>query len=74
MEFEPKKKEKLTFLKHRGEEFVFLFRGRWPFIMTRRRLSWSLGTASILNRRFLMDSGPCGVGRRRPIVVVFPEE
>jgi len=28
VEFEPKQKEELTFLNHRGEEFLFLFRGR----------------------------------------------
>ncbi|MBU1207501.1 MAG: cupin domain-containing protein [Proteobacteria bacterium] len=31
VEFEPKQKEELTFLNHRGEEFLFLFRGRLAF-------------------------------------------
>lgn len=31
VEFEPKEKEDLTFLNHRGEEFLFLFRGRLAF-------------------------------------------
>ncbi|MDI6753266.1 MAG: cupin domain-containing protein [Thermodesulfobacteriota bacterium] len=31
VEFEPKKKEELTFLNHRGEEFLFLFRGQLAF-------------------------------------------
>jgi len=31
VEFEPQKKENLTFLNHRGEEFVFLFRGKLAF-------------------------------------------
>ncbi len=31
VEFEPKQKEDLTFLNHRGEEFLFLFRGRLAF-------------------------------------------
>jgi len=31
VEFEPKKKEELIFLNHRGEEFLFLFRGRLAF-------------------------------------------
>ncbi len=31
VEFEPETKEKTVFLKHRGEEFVFLFRGRLAF-------------------------------------------
>lgn len=31
VEFEPKQKEELTFLIHRGEEFLFLFRGRLAF-------------------------------------------
>ncbi|MBM4330937.1 MAG: cupin domain-containing protein [Deltaproteobacteria bacterium] len=31
VEFEAKKKEELTFLNHRGEEFLFLFRGRLAF-------------------------------------------
>ena len=32
VEFEPKKKEKLSFLNHRGEEFLFLFRGHLAFL------------------------------------------
>jgi transcriptional regulator with XRE-family HTH domain len=31
VEFEPKKKEEIAFLNHRGEEFLFLFRGRLAF-------------------------------------------
>ena len=31
VEFEPKKKEEISFLNHRGEEFLFLFRGRLAF-------------------------------------------
>ncbi len=31
VEFEPRNKEKVSFLKHRGEEFVFVFRGRLAF-------------------------------------------
>jgi transcriptional regulator with XRE-family HTH domain len=31
VEFEPKKKEELVFLNHRGEEFLFLFRGHLVF-------------------------------------------
>jgi len=31
VEFEPKKKEEVAFLNHRGEEFLFLFRGRLAF-------------------------------------------
>src|SRR4030042_789933 len=31
VEFEPKKKEELTFLNHRGGEFLFLFRGHLAF-------------------------------------------
>ena len=31
VEFEPKKKEEIAFLNHRGEEFLFLFQGRLAF-------------------------------------------
>ncbi len=38
VEFEPETKEKTVFLKHRGEEFVFLFRGRLAFQYDREEL------------------------------------
>ncbi len=74
VEFEPKRKDRLTLLNHRGEEFLFLFRGRLAFHYDEKETILGPGDS------LYFESGvPHGFralqGRKaQAIVVVFPEE
>jgi len=74
VEFEPKKKEALSYQNHGGEEFLFLFRGRLAFHYDQQEIILDPGDS------LYFESGvPHGFralrGRKaQAIVVVFPEE
>jgi transcriptional regulator with XRE-family HTH domain len=74
VEFEPKQKEELTFLNHRGEEFLFLFRGRLAFHYDRDEIVLDSGDS------LYFDSGVPHAFRAlrgkkaQGIVIVYSEE
>jgi transcriptional regulator with XRE-family HTH domain len=74
VEFDPKKKEELTFLKHRGEEFLFLFRGRLAFHYDQQETVLEPGDSLYFESD--VPHGFRGLRGRKAlaIVVVFPEE
>ncbi len=74
VEFEPKKKDALTYLRHGGEEFLFLFRGRLAFHYDHQEIILDAGDSL-----YFESDVPHGFralrGRKaQAIVVVFPEE
>ena len=74
VEFEPKKKEATSYLRHRGEEFIFLFRGRLAFYYDQQEIILDPGDSL-----YFESDVPHGFralrGRKaQAIVVVFPEE
>ena len=74
VEFEPKKKEATSYLRHRGEEFIFLFRGRLAFHYDQQEIILDPGDSL-----YFESDVPHGFralrGRKaQAIVVVFPEE
>jgi transcriptional regulator with XRE-family HTH domain len=74
VEFEPKKKEAVSYLRHRGEEFIFLFRGRLAFHYDQQEIILDPGDSL-----YFESDVPHGFralrGRKaQAIVVVFPEE
>ncbi len=74
VEFEPKKKEKVSFLKHRGEEFVFVFRGRLAFHYEHEEIILEPGDSLYFESGVPHGFRALRGGRAQAIVVVFPEE
>jgi transcriptional regulator with XRE-family HTH domain len=74
VEFEPRKKEAVSYLRHRGEEFLFLFRGRLAFQHDQQEIILDPGDSLY----FESDIPHCFRALRgrkaQAIVVVFPEE
>ena len=74
VEFEAKRKEAVSYLRHRGEEFIFLFRGRLAFHYDQQEIILDPGDSL-----YFESDVPHGFralrGRKaQAIVVVFPEE
>ena len=74
VEFEPKKKEELVFLNHRGEEFLFLFRGRLAFHYNQEEIILESGDSLYFNSGLPHAFRALRGKMARAIVVVFPEE
>ena len=74
VEFEPKKKEKITFLKHRGEEFVFLFRGRLAFHYDQDEIILEPGDSLYFESEVPHGFRALRSRKAQAVVVVFPEE
>ena len=74
VEFEPKRKEQLTFLKHRGEEFVFLFRGRLAFHYDHEETILEPGDSLYFESEVPHGFRALRGRKAQAVVVVFPEE
>jgi len=74
VEFEPKKKEELVFLNHRGEEFLFLFRGRLAFHYNREEIILESGDSLYFDADVPHAFRALRGKMARAIVVVFSEE
>jgi transcriptional regulator with XRE-family HTH domain len=74
VEFEPKKKEAVSFLSHQGEEFIFLFRGRLAFYYDQQEIILEPGDSLYFESE--VPHGFRGLGGRKAqaVVVVFSEE
>jgi transcriptional regulator with XRE-family HTH domain len=74
VEFEPKKREAVSFLSHQGEEFIFLFRGRLAFYYDRQEIILEPGDSLYFESE--VPHGFRGLGGRKAqaVVVVFSEE
>jgi transcriptional regulator with XRE-family HTH domain len=74
VEFVPKKKEKPIPLKHRGEEFLFLFRGRLAFHYDHEEIHLAPGDSLYFESEVPHGFRALRGQKAQAIVVVFPEE
>ena len=74
VEFEPKKKEAVTYLRHRGEEFIFLFRGRLAFQYDTKEIILDPGDSLYFESDVPHGFRALRSRNAQAIVVVFPEE
>jgi transcriptional regulator with XRE-family HTH domain len=74
VEFEPKKKEKVTFLRHKGEEFVFLFRGRLAFHYDQEEIFLEPGDSLYFESEVPHGFRSLRGRKAQAVVVVFSEE
>ena len=74
VEFEPKRKEELTFLRHRGEEFLFLFRGRLSFHYDQQEMVLEPGDSLYFESEVPHSFRALRGRKAQAVVVVFPEE
>jgi quercetin dioxygenase-like cupin family protein len=74
VEFEPKKKESVTYLKHRGEEFIFLFRGRLAFHYDEQEIVLEPGDSLYFESDLPHGFRSLRGNKAQAIVVVFPED
>jgi transcriptional regulator with XRE-family HTH domain len=74
VEFEPKKKEAVSFLSHPGEEFIFLFRGRLAFYYDQQEIVLEPGDSLYFESEFPHGFRALGGRKAQAVVVVYPEE
>ncbi len=74
VEFEPRKKEELTFLNHRGEEFVFLFKGKLAFYAQGREIILNPGDSLYFDADLPHAFRALQGKKAQAIVVVYGEE
>jgi len=74
VEFEPKKKEDLSFLNHRGEEFLFLFRGRLAFHYHEEEIILDAGDSLYFDSGVPHSFRALRGKKAQGIVVVYSEE
>ncbi len=74
VEFEPRKKEELTFLNHRGEEFVFLFKGKLAFYAQGREIILNPGDSLYFDADLPHAFRALQGKKAQAIVVVYVEE
>lgn len=74
VEFEPQKKEKLVFLNHRGEEFLFLFRGRLAFHYHREEILLEPGDSLYFDSNVPHSFRALRNQKAQAIVVVYSEK
>ncbi len=74
VDFEPRKKAQVSFLKHRGEEFVFVFRGRLAFCYEHEEIILEAGDSLYFESGVPHGFRALRGGRAQAIVVVFSEE
>jgi transcriptional regulator with XRE-family HTH domain len=74
VEFDPKSKEDLTFLRHGGEEFLFLFRGRLAFHYDRQEMILEPGDSLYFESEIPHGFRALRGRKAQAIVVIFPEE
>ena len=74
VEFDPKNKEDLIFLRHSGEEFLFLFRGRLAFHYDRQEMILEPGDSLYFESEIPHGFRALRGRKAQAIVVIFPEE
>ena len=74
VEFDPKKREEVTFLKHRGEEFLFLFRGRLAFHYDQQEITLNPGDSLYFESDVPHGFRALRGNKAQAIAVVFSEE
>jgi transcriptional regulator with XRE-family HTH domain len=74
VEFEPKKKEEIAFLNHRGEEFLFLFRGRLAFHYRQEEIVLEAGDSLYFEADMPHAFRALRGKKAQGIVVVYSEE
>jgi transcriptional regulator with XRE-family HTH domain len=74
VEFEPKKKEEVAFLNHRGEEFLFLFRGRLAFDYNQEEIILEAGDSLYFEADVPHAFRALKGKKAQGVVVVFSEE
>lgn len=74
VEFEPRKKEDLSFLNHRGEEFLFLFRGRLAFHYRQEEIVLEAGDSLYFDAGVPHSFRALGGKKAQGIAVVYSEE
>lgn len=74
VEFEPRPKEELTFLNHRGEEFVFLFKGKLAFYAQEREIVLGPGDSLYFDADIPHAFRALQGKKAQAIVVVYGEE
>jgi len=74
VEFEPKEKEALSFLNHRGEEFLFLFRGRLAFHYKQEEIVLEAGDSLYFDASVPHSFRALRGKKAQGIVVVYSEE
>ena len=74
VEFEPKKKEEIAFLNHRGEEFLFLFRGRLAFHYNQEEIVLEAGDSLYFEADMPHAFRALKGKKAQGVVVVFSEE
>ena len=74
VEFEPKKKEEIAFLNHRGEEFLFLFRGRLAFHYDQEEIILQAGDSLYFEADMPHAFRALKGKKAQGVVVVYSEE
>jgi transcriptional regulator with XRE-family HTH domain len=74
VEFEPKKREAISYLRHRGEEFIFLFRGRLAFHYDQQEILLDPGDSLYFESEVPHGFRALRGRKAQAIVVVFSEE
>jgi len=74
IEFEPKKKSKLAFLTHPGEEFHFVFRGRLAFYYKNEEIILEAGDSLYFDSSVPHTFRALGGRKAQAITVVYSEE
>ncbi len=74
VEFAPKKKEELAFLNHRGEEFLFLFKGQLAFHYNQDEIALEAGDSLYFDAGVAHAFRALRGKKAQAIVVVYSEE
>lgn len=74
VEFEPRRKEELTFLNHRGEEFVFLFKGKLAFYALQKEIILHPGDSLYFDANTPHAFRALQGKKAQAIVVLYEEE
>ncbi len=74
VEFEPKKREAVSFLSHPGEEFIFLFRGHLAFYYDQQEIILEPGDSLYFESEFPHGFRALRGRKAQAVVVVFSEE
>jgi transcriptional regulator with XRE-family HTH domain len=74
VEFEPKKKENLVFLNHRGEEFVFLFKGQLAFHYNQKEMNMEPGDSLYFDSAVPHSFRALRGKKAQAVVVLYSQE
>lgn len=73
VEFAPRRKGPLQFLRHDGEEFLFLFQGRLAFYYQQKEIILEAGDSLYFDSAGAHAFRALGGRRAQAIVVIYPE-